>query len=74
MKIIPTRKGRPTIIKGLFTFENIELKASRFEFHTRTPKSSNQNAVFIDYDLLIGYFLSKGIKLVPLFYERKVRI
>ena len=24
------------------------------DFHTRTPKSSNQKAVFIDYDILIG--------------------
>ena len=39
----------------------MSVKHRSYEFHSLTPKSSNQNSVFIGYDFLIGCF--------PLEYE-----
>jgi hypothetical protein len=43
----------------IFTEKNIQdhgHKTFEYECHTYTPKMSNQNAVSIGYDVLIGYF------------------
>jgi len=35
-------------------------KTFKYNFWTDTPKSSNQNTVFIGYDFLIGWYSNKS--------------
>ena len=45
----------------------------RYQFCTLTTKLSNQNAIFIGYGILIGYFLSLSTKIIHTqkFYDPK---
>ena len=51
-------------------------KTSKYKFHTHTPqKSSNQNAVFIGYDILIRRLSKMSTKLILLeFYDHKALV
>ena len=50
-------------------------KIFEYELHTLTSQSSNQNAVFIVYDVLIGCFSSTSTKLIyPMNQNRPMRM